>query len=202
MPIVIDKTAGTVLPVTNDPYCPNGITILQGSFTAPDTGALEIRKTGLTLNGGVFNSGTGAVIIRDGSLTLNAGTLNSTVAIEVQKDVVVGAGFSGTTAPISFTGAYLQTYTNASSAPFTSGDITVNKTAGSLTLANHLDLNSANQDLIVTAGTILMSGFNLVINNTLTMSSASSIITKSSGVLSVGAVPIADGPYGSGTVNP
>ena len=152
------------------------------------------------MTGGTFTSGTTA-LTATGPINLNGGTFTPSVAVTAQNNVTVGSAFTGTTATFTFSGTANQTYTNATGAPFTSGDVTVNKASGNLTLANHMSLNSVGQDLIVTTGTILMSGMNLIINGTLNLAAAGSIITLGGGTLSVGGANVGAGPYGSGTVN-
>lgn len=108
----------------------------------------------LTITGAsrTFTIASGDTLIVLGTFTHTNNTLN-TGTIEARGNVVIGASAGGGTTTISFTGSNNQTYTDQGGNEL-DGDITINKSGGTVTLASNADWNAASQDLTVTAGTL------------------------------------------------
>lgn len=95
---------------------------------------------------------SGDTLIVLGTFTQTDGVLN-TGTIEARGNVVISSGADGGTALLSFTGGNDQTYTdNGGNEP--NGDVTINKSGGTVILASAADWNATNQDLTITAGTL------------------------------------------------
>jgi hypothetical protein len=106
---------------------------------------------------------------------------------EVQGNLTFGSGYGSylgaESAALFFTGSKNQTINNNVNALFCKGNITIDKSNGSLDLLSNVTLNGTNQNVTVTNGSINMNGNNFTIPKTLTMS-ANSSITMSGGTLS------------------
>ncbi len=109
---------------------------------------------------------SGDSIVIANTLTLTNGYVN-TGTIQAQGDVTVDSGFDGGTALLQFTGTNDQTYTDAGGNE-PNGDITINKTGGTVTLASSADWNATSQDVTLTAGTLDLAG-NALSTNVLTV---------------------------------
>ena len=109
-----------------------------------------------------LSTAAGDTIIVLGNFTHANSVLNG--VWEVQGDYTVAAAADGGTASIAFTGGNSQTYTD-SGGDEADGDITINKTAGTVTLASNADWNATGQDVTVTAGTLAQSSYILNANN-------------------------------------
>lgn len=72
---------------------------------------------------------------------------------EVQGNYIVASTADGGTAGITFTGGNIQTYTDQGGDE-PDGDIAINKSAGTVTLASNADWNATGQDVTITAGTL------------------------------------------------
>jgi hypothetical protein len=79
--------------------------------------------------------------------------------------VNVAASFDGGTAAYSFTGSVSQAFTLGVDAEI-DGDITINKSGGSVIQVGTFTLNASSQDFIVTAGTYNLNGSALTVNGT------------------------------------
>ncbi len=126
--------------------------------------------------------------------TLSNGTFNIMGGLNV-----VNYGYGGT-AKLQFTGSSAQSLLFGTAGYGTTllptGDITVSLTGGgSLNLQNNYSWNSSGQSMMITSGTVLMSGKNLTVNNTLTVNTGA-IITKGGGTLTAGTL------VNNGTINP
>jgi hypothetical protein len=99
-------------------------------------------------------------------------------------------------AQITFSGNNNQSISVNSLTSFSTGDVSIDKTGGSVSLLSNTSLNTAGQDLtILSATTVNLGGFNLTINNNLNAIS-STVITQAGGVLTYGTW------NGLGTINP
>lgn len=145
-----------------------------------------------TLAGSLIALGNFTVISGVGSATINGGQIQ------------VGGNFSspglGGTVQFLFNGTSDVSITSTGVTK-PSGKWTVNKSSGTISLASAVSLSAVGQSLDLLQGSINMAGYNLTINNSLSLSAGTSI-TKNGGVLTVSGISVADGPYGSGTVNP
>ncbi|MFZ1616116.1 MAG: hypothetical protein WAT41_02060 [Flavobacteriales bacterium] len=83
---------------------------------------------------------------------------------EVQGNYTVATTADGGTAGITFTGGNNQTYTDAGGDE-TNGDVLINKSGNTVTLASNADWNAASQDLTVTAGTLASATYNITTVN-------------------------------------
>lgn len=111
---------------------------------------------------------SGDSVIAAGTLTLTNGKI--TGAWEGQGAVSIGTGFDGGSATLSFTGTANQTYTD-SGGDEPDGDITINKSSGTVTLASNADWNATSQDVTVTSGTLSLASYTI----------ATAVLTVSSG---------------------
>ena len=136
----------------------------NGAFTA-DVATSETFNN-LTINPyapQTYTIASGDTLIALGTFTHSGGFL-MTGTIEARGDVVVGASSHGSTALLSFTGGNNQTYTDQGGDEV-DGDITVNKSAGTVTLASNADWNATSQDVTITSGTLASSSYNITTNN-------------------------------------
>ena len=84
-------------------------------------------------------------------------------AINVGRDLTVGATHGGGSSAITMNGSGAQTITVNGAGIFPSATVTINKTAGTASLASNLTLSSAGQDLTITQGTFDLAGYNLTL---------------------------------------
>ncbi len=173
----------------------NGGTLTQTNLTSSSAQTITVNAAAvmpsgayaITGNGGYTLSGnlrsTGVLTLGNTSstgVTLSGGTL------EAQGNVVVSNfGYSGTTA-LSFTGTSATTLNIAAGAALMNGTVTLNKTgAGAVTLASAASFSGAGQDLTLTSGTFNTAGFNLAVQDTLSIA-VSAALYCSGGTLTYG----------------
>ncbi len=90
---------------------------------------------------------------------------------QVQGNAIIATTADGGSATLAFTGGNDQTYTDqGGNEP--DGDITINKTAGTVTLASNADWNAASQDLTITQGQLRVAGTSALSTTALTVGSA------------------------------
>ena len=164
-------SSDTFFVVSGGAFNPNNGTMVLVPFHGCTTQTYTIDvATSLTLYDVVLNSldycsQFGAVTIAAGDTIVVANDLTLTSGIlygvwEVQGDYTVGSGADGGTATLSFTGGNNQAYTDqGGNEP--DGDITINKSGGTVTLASNADWNAASQDLTVMAGTLFAPDKNI-----------------------------------------
>lgn len=116
----------------------------------------------VTACGTGVTTAAGDTIIVSNNFTHTNGVLKGTW--EVQGNYTVATTADGGTAGITFTGGNNQTYTDQGGSE-TDGDVTINKSGGTVTLASGADWNATNQDLTITAGTLDASTFNITTTN-------------------------------------
>lgn len=147
-------------------------------------------NTGYDLGGGTLDI--------DGDLThgdLNRNTRNiNNGTILLAGNLVVNNFGHGGSSTITFDGSGAQSI-NHSAGSFIDGLITVNKSAGTLSLLSALNLSDAGQDLTITSGTMDMAGFNLTVADVLTIGTGTTL-TQNGGTLSYGTL------VNNGTLNP
>ncbi len=117
----------------------------------------------------------GDTIVVNGTFTANAtiSSIASTGTIDLYGNAVITT-ISTLNAPIRFLGsASTQTFSSASATVF-NGDMTINKSSGEVQLLSTFTLDAANQDLVLTQGTLNLNGNSVTVNG-------------SSGVFTVGA---------------
>jgi fibronectin-binding autotransporter adhesin len=157
------STSGTLTVVAAFSHTTGG-TFTHNSGTVAFTGADSTLDAAVTTTFSNVNfngaaSGTNKTIsggfVVAGTLTLTNGTVE-TGTIEAQGNVTVASTFDGGTAALSFTGTGAQSF-SFTAGILPSGDWTINKSSGTLTLLNSITLAAA-QGVIITAGTLDLNG--------------------------------------------
>jgi len=92
---------------------------------------------------------------------------------------------SGGTAKLTFSGGNTQTIT-INSGTITGGLITVNKSGGSVVLAQNTAFNTTGQDLTVTAGTLDLAGYDIAVNDVFTIASGATLKCKGNETITAG----------------
>ncbi|MFA6024474.1 MAG: S-layer homology domain-containing protein [Candidatus Gracilibacteria bacterium] len=116
-------------------------------------------------DGFVMTISSGDTLIVEGTLNLTDGAVGSGTLRVEGTAVNISVDYDGGTGPMQFREGADQTLTLAAPGDF-NADITVNKTAGTVTLVGAMTLNAASQDLILTAGTFDLNGYNVTVNGT------------------------------------
>jgi hypothetical protein len=158
-------TAGDVIAGTS--------TVVFDTNTSVDSGSMKFNNVILNNSTDLTVTGTmdvdGDLTITDfrnligGTITL-AGNLTST-------DNAIGTNNTGN---ITLDGANAQLI-DLTTGALPHGLFTINKSAGTVTLASDMNLSATGQDLTLTSGCLDMAGFNLTINDTLTLESGATI---------------------------
>ncbi|MBK7892526.1 MAG: DUF2341 domain-containing protein [Bdellovibrionales bacterium] len=104
---------------------------------------------------------------------------------ETQGNYSVGTENKGGSASVTLSGTSAQSVTFASGAIVPSGTLTVNKASGTAALTAAASLATAGQDLSVTSGILNLAGFNLTVNDVLTVSSGAKLLCNG-GVVTAG----------------
>ena len=152
-----------------------------GTFNA-DTGTVEFDGTSTSTidgnssesfynlrftksSGADLNTGSGDTIIVANDLYHNVANSNSNfdgtlVTIGGDATIIDSCG----SIPMTFNGTGTQTVTLTNAVNDCNGDWRVNKSSGAVELATEVDLNEANQDLIIEEGTFDLSGNNLSVD--------------------------------------
>lgn len=168
----------TLLTVTSGTFNHNSGTVsfslTNGCGNLSGTVTVDVNSS-LTLYNVVANSAaicgsqdptlttaSGDTVIVANNFTHTDGKLAGTW--QVQGNYTVGSGADGGTAGITFTGGNAQAYTD-SGGNEPDGDVLVNKSSNTVTLASNADWNATNQDVTVTSGTLASSTFNITTTN-------------------------------------
>ena len=139
-------------------------------FKCVNSSSIDVNSS-LTLNNVEFSAYTtgvnqtiasGDTLIVEGTLTLTEGQVD-TGTVQAQGNVVVGANFDAGNSPLQFTGTANQTYTDNGGNEL-DGDITINKSSGTVTLASNADWNATSQDVTITDGTLDLAAYSLSTN--------------------------------------
>jgi hypothetical protein len=161
---------------------------------------LNVNKT----NGYSLTISADDTLIVENSFTHTDGKINPGT-VQVQGDVTIGSLADGGTGLIQFTGSNAQTYTDQGGNEL-DGDITINKSGGSLTLASNADWNTAGQDLTITAGTLNQGASYTVATGAVTVGSSgvwynsgTGDITLGGNVSNAGIIDLNGGGSGCGT---
>lgn len=190
-------TSGTVIPSTS--------TVVFGSGNYSDRSVI-LSSSSMHFNNVTVSMYTGrsftvvGTSYVNGDLTFQSDPWATGGTFDLQGNLVFSTDFSGNNPQINFSGSGAQTVSVAPTAHPASGNWTVNKSGGSLTLLNDVMINSGAQSLTLTAGSINMNGKNLTIGNSLSLNS--NTITKNAGTLIVNGVTAGTGSLYGGTVNP
>ncbi|HEX4922906.1 MAG TPA: Ig-like domain-containing protein, partial [Bdellovibrionales bacterium] len=146
---------------------------------------LSVNKTGTaitTISGTVPVAGT-LTIAHAAGATLNGGTLS------VAGDLVHSSGGGGSAA-LTLNGGAAQTVTH-SGGTIPAGTFTIDKSAGAATLATALTLSSAGQDLVVQSGTLNLDGFNLTVNDAISVAAGATLMLQGSETVTRGSIAFA-----------
>ncbi|MBL7687536.1 MAG: hypothetical protein JNJ49_05835, partial [Bdellovibrionaceae bacterium] len=148
-----------------DFYQFNAITL--GQATAANNDNLTYRPVGARtiVATGALAFGTSAFAAASAKTSVNG-------LWEARANYSVGTEVKGGTASVTLTGTAAQTVTIASTAIAPSGTFTVDKASGTASLTANAAFNVATQDVTVTSGTLNLAGFNLTVNDVLTVGSA------------------------------
>ena len=181
----------------------NGSSCGSHTYTISLTAPLTLYNVDVTAPSGGCNGAVAYVAVSGGSIiaTNNFSHTDGNLqgAWEVRGNLSVGSSADGGNATIGFTGGNNQTYIN-SGGNEPDGNYTVNKTAGTVTLASALNLNAAGQSLTIVAGTLDIAGQNLTVNSILTVGAGGTLqlqggemITNTTKALNVGSTVIYNG---------
>lgn len=173
--------AGTSSFSNLDTFTTTGSTVIFDGGTATITSiatllfnAVTFDSTGTKTLSGTLAAG-GLLTLTDG--IINTGTLNA------QGNVTVGAGFDGGSAPLSFTGTAAQSFDLTGAEALFNGNVTINKTSGTVTLLSDLTMDQAGQDLTVTSGELDLGARNLAVQDVLTIDGGT--LTHGAGTIDV-----------------
>lgn len=148
------------------------------------------------LNGGTMNIGGNLTIGATGYFVkINNGTVNLSKNFTTH-----GHASNGGSMLLNFVGSTDQTVTATSGGGFSSGNVTVNTTAGAnLVLASAASFNNVGQTFTVTAGGVTMAGYALTLKS---LSLNSTTVTKGGGTLTVNGSVVGTGSLYGGTIAP
>lgn len=124
------------------------------------------------ISGTLSTVGTLTIASASGSpaQVLNTGTLNPQGALVYSSNGATG------TSPITFTGLTASSYSIGTSAQRMSGLVTVDKSGGAaVNLASNVSLITGGQDLLLNQGILNLSGFDLTVNDSLTLAAGTTL---------------------------
>lgn len=149
----------------------NGSVTFDGVASTLDVNGTEtfynVDFNGNTGTAKTIASGDKLIVTNDVTFTNG---LVDTGTVEVRRHATVVAGYDSGSAPLLFAGSANQTFNLTGGTGLYNGNITVNKTGGTVTLASALTMDLAGQDLEINAGTLDMASYNLTVNDDTTMS--------------------------------
>ncbi|MBX7230440.1 MAG: hypothetical protein K1X29_00005, partial [Bdellovibrionales bacterium] len=188
----LTHTAGTVVSTGSTFIRTSAPNLSQCSSTiTPNTMEFDNFYFNSTCGGGGPTTDTiSGTLVVNGTLTINnSGPSGLDVinggSISAKGNISMTAGDSGTT-NIILSGTGTQNITH-SGGTFPGSVLTLNKPSGSAHLSSHLNLSVSGQDLTLNSGSLYMGGYNLTINDRLTLDSGTSLFTEC-GTLSYGAL--------------
>jgi len=165
----IQHTAGTVIVPAN-----HTVTIKSNNAWGGDVsmspGTIPFQNLTFASTGNIITTGSWS-IAKDLTIshsTFSAQFTGGTFRVSGNMNINSLEG-PGDTA-VLLEGSANQTLTTASANARPGGTWTINKPAGTVTLASNLSLGNAGQDLMITAGTLNMAGYNLSVNDNITNS--------------------------------
>jgi hypothetical protein len=196
---ILNIASGAVFNHSNGGMTFLGDSVTHNTYTidAPTTLTLYDVTINMPSNNDVLTTASGDTVIVAGTLTYTAAhDINGTW--EAQGNVIIGTAAEGGTATLAFTGGNNQTYTDQGGDE-PDGDITVNKSGGTVTLASGAGWNATNQDLTITAGTLASATYNITTTN-LTVNGGT--FTGGSGtVTTAGPMLVSSGTFTGGAGN-
>ena len=160
----------------------NGGTVVFDGGNALLSLSASVTLNNLTIsknNGTAVQVGNSNSLIAAGTLTLTDGAVNTnggggSPTLEAQGAVSVASTYDGGALNFRLSGNATQTYTNAGGINLT-GIWTVDKSGGTVTLNNDLNLGNGTNNLVLTNGTIT-TGTNIVIAGTRTITRTNGFI--------------------------
>lgn len=179
-------------------------TITGGTFDA-GTGSLLVAGNGSNLfdvpTSQTFynfqvNKPVGTMTVSSSDRLVISGTLNLTDGVinggtfEAQGDVTVSSTANGGTVALAFSGSANQNYTDNGGTK-TTGNITINKSAGEVKLLTAMDYDSSGQTITIATGTLNLNGFNLVATGTLSVNSGGTLKWFGSETITRGSLSLA-----------
>ncbi|MFA5870244.1 MAG: hypothetical protein WC941_11170, partial [Candidatus Bathyarchaeia archaeon] len=168
-------TAGTLDPGTSTVIF-NGVLTVTGSHTLTN-----VEFQGI----GIKTVAAGTTLTAGGTLTLTDGSIN-TGTVAAQGDVTVASTFDGGSSPLSFTGGANQAFTNGGGV-IPTGTWTVDKFAGTVTLASNLTLGSS-QALDITSGTLDQGASLNLTAGAITLGAGGTLQNLGTGDLTIGVI--------------
>jgi hypothetical protein len=176
----------------------SGTVELDGGTAAIDVTVTETFNN-LTISAGTKNISAGDTLLTLGLLNLVNGNIH-TGTLEARGDVTFGASLDATTAPLIFTGTGAQLFDPGPTLNAFDSDITINKTAGTVTLAAHLGMNDTGQDLAIILGEMDLAGFNFTqIGGGAVLDLQGGTLTQGAGNITVSSFSQSGGIFAVGT---
>ncbi len=212
LPVVINKPSGTLTLAgtiaTGSDWTYTAGTLDAGTSTLQFfTGANQsLTLTGsqtlnnVTIGGAMWNDtltiAGGTTLTVNGTLNLAETFQGAFPRMQVNGGAIVATGnfvqadlgATGTTA-VTISGTGAQTWTSSGGA-IPGSVVTVNKASGTLTLGSNVAVNTAGQDLTITAGTIDLAGYNLTVNDILTVAAAGTVQLQGVETITAGTVAL------------
>lgn len=127
----------------------------------------------VTVNGALIHTGAGGI---HGTFNVNGNFASNAI------------GANGGTAVLNFTGTSAQSVSSTSGS-FPSGNVTINKTASTLTLSSTYNATSAGQTFTLQSGIVDLAGLNLNVNGLLTIASGAKMLCNG-GIVTAGSTSI------------
>ncbi|HEX4923024.1 MAG TPA: right-handed parallel beta-helix repeat-containing protein, partial [Bdellovibrionales bacterium] len=201
---IFSVAAGTTFTHNNTTLVLYGQAAANATYTLDVPTSLTIHE--LTVDGGrtaggaanTYTLGAGDSLTVS-NLRLRQSQATGSVALNgsynVTGNLTVEAGFDGGTAALTMNGTAAQTISRTGGTVPT-GTFTINKTAGTASLASNFALSGASQNMVVNDGNFDLAGYNLTVSGTLTQNTGSFIRVQGGETVTLGAF----NPAG-GTVN-
>ncbi|MBI3615644.1 MAG: filamentous hemagglutinin N-terminal domain-containing protein, partial [Candidatus Omnitrophica bacterium] len=176
--------AGTINATAN-------VSTVVFSDTLVISGSHTLNNVTFNGPGRIYTLAPGTILSIAGDLNLTDGQVN-TGTLDIQGNVTIANSFDGGTSPLQFTGSANQIFTdNGGILP--TGTWTVNKSAGRLILATAMSVNSPGQDLTVVSGTLDLAGFNLTVNDLLTVGASGNLQLQGAESITAGTLALNPG---------
>jgi filamentous hemagglutinin family protein len=155
-----------------------------------------------TFNNVIFNSTgnktvkSGDTLIINGTLTLEDGGVKDGT-MEARGNVDVESEFTGDDASLAFGGTADQTFDLTGAVDKFDGNVTINKSSGTVSLASDLVLDAVSQDLTMTSGTFVLGDQKLTVFNTLTINGGT--LNQGSGDVTTFSLSLNGGAFNQGS---
>ena len=222
--LIIEKTGGTVVGGSTLNIFNGGIEVVSGSIEFTNTnlvisggGGEPVQLAGNPVKSLLLNFWSyGSLTLKDNIIVNENLTINGAgvpvpgfagVKVSAAGNVVIDLTNPGWGGPINIemVGSANSDLSVGSTGGTISGttfggDLLINKSSGaSVRLLSNLSMAQTGQDLMVMAGNFDMNSYNV---STLGLSLSSTVLTKNSGVLTVGGLTVGSGSLYGGTINP